>query len=153
MPFTAPVKIESEATDKEFARLVPMLTLPLAAKRLLLVMVTDAPTSVELKIVVAAVTVRLLVLATEPSTVLPLTVRLPAMATSELAAKRALAVMGPAVLEKVVTAFTFRVWPPAALPTVVLPATARFALATTAALTVTGPAVELKVVTALTNSD
>ena len=123
VPVTAPLKTESAATIKELLLLVPILTLPLAAKVLVLATVTEAPASVELKRVVFAVTVRLLLLATAPSTVLPLAVKVPAMVTSELAAIRALAVMGAALLAKVVTALTVRVCAAAELPMTMAPAT------------------------------
>ena len=82
---------------------MPRLTLPLAAKVLVLATVTDAPTSDELNSVVLAVTVSDRLLPWEPSTTLPRAVSVPAsaMLTSEFAVTGAL---------KVLTALTTNVW-------------------------------------------
>ena len=127
MPVTAPVKTVSEATVKELLLFVPTLMLPFAEKKLVLATVSDAPGSVELNTVVAAATVRVLLLPAWPSTALPRDVKVPTVVTSEVA---------------VVTAFTVKLWPPTVAPTTVLPfkevlpATVRAWLATRAALAV-----------------
>lgn len=77
---------------------------------------------------------------------------LPTAVNAALATTGALAVMGPAVVAKVVTALTVSVCPPDVLPSTVFPATVKALLATKAALAVTGPEEEAKVVTALTVS-
>ena len=158
VPVTAPLNVNSEATEKLLLLLVPMLTFPLAENLLVLATVTDAPDSDELKIVVFATTLTVLLLPADPSIALPLATRFPATVRFELAKIAALEVTGAAELAKVVTALTVSVCMPAAVPTKVLPfsavllATVRPWLATTAALAVMGPELAAKVVTAFTVS-
>ena len=159
-PVTAPWKADSEATVNLLLLLVPMLAFPLAEKLLVPATVTDAPASDELKIVVFATTLTVLLLPAKPSTVLPRAVRVPLTVKSELATIAALEVTGAAALAKVVTALTVSVCIPAAaaVPTnvlpisAVLPVTVMPCVATTAALAVMGPEPAAKVVTALTVS-
>ena len=77
---------------------------------------------------------------------------LPTAVNAALATTGALAVMGPAVDAKVVTALTVSVCPPDVLPITLCPAQVKARLAAKAALAVTGPEEEAKVVTALTVS-
>ena len=126
VPVTAPWKVDSEATVRVLLLLVPMLAFPLAEKLLVPATVTDAPASDELKIVVFATTLTVLLLPAKPSTVLPRAVSVPLTARSELAMIAALEVTGAAALVKVVTALTVSVCAPAAaaVPTVALPSSA-----------------------------
>ena len=108
VPITAPLNTDSEATERVFLLLDPILAFPLAEKLLVLTTVTEAPASDELKIVVFATTLTVLLLPAVPITVLPLAVNVPTTARSELARIAALDVTGAAEFAKVVIAFTVK---------------------------------------------